>query len=70
MGLQVLYPFVEAGKVEDQAEYALCIYKTRWQANIRISVVAVHGLNGDQTNTWTDRKTKAFWLKDFLLWRL
>jgi hypothetical protein len=31
MGLQVLYPFVEAGKAEDlKAEYALCIYlKTR-----------------------------------------
>jgi hypothetical protein len=30
------------------------------------SLVAVHGLNGDPTRTWTHRKTNAFWLKDFL----
>jgi hypothetical protein len=30
------------------------------------SVVAVHGLNGDPKNTWTNPKTNAFWLKDFL----
>ena len=30
------------------------------------SIVAVHGLNGDPINTWTSRKTNAFWLKDFL----
>ncbi len=28
--------------------------------------MAVHGLNGDPTKTWTHPKTKAFWLKDFL----
>jgi hypothetical protein len=26
----------------------------------------VHGLNGDPKNTWIDKKTNAFWLKDFL----
>jgi hypothetical protein len=30
------------------------------------SIVAVHGLNGDAKATWTDKKTNAFWLKDFL----
>ena len=30
------------------------------------SIVAVHGLNGDPKNTWIDKKTSAFWLKDFL----
>ena len=28
--------------------------------------MAVHGLGGDSTNTWTHPKSKAFWLKDFL----
>lgn len=28
--------------------------------------MAVHGLNGDPKNTWTNHKTNAFWLKDFL----
>jgi hypothetical protein len=26
----------------------------------------VHGLNGDPKDTWTARKTNAFWLTDFL----
>lgn len=26
----------------------------------------MHGLNGGPIKTWTDDKTKAFWLKDFL----
>jgi hypothetical protein len=30
------------------------------------SIVAVHGLNGDSKNTWTNSRTNAFWLKDFL----
>ena len=50
MGLQVLYPFVEAGKAEDlKAEYALCIYlKTHWQANIFESASS---LSMDSTET-------------------
>lgn len=28
------------------------------------SIVAVHGLNGDATNTW--KTSESFWLKDFL----
>ena len=28
--------------------------------------MAVHGLNGDQVNTWTNPKTEAFWLRDYL----
>lgn len=28
------------------------------------SIVAVHGLNGDSTKTWTTNKTKKFWLGD------
>jgi len=30
------------------------------------SIVTVHELNGNPIETWTDHKTKAFWLKDFL----
>ncbi|KAK5202612.1 hypothetical protein LTR41_011644 [Exophiala xenobiotica] len=30
------------------------------------TIVAVHGLGGDAIDTWTDPKSKAFWLKDFL----
>ena len=26
----------------------------------------MHELNGNPIETWTDHKTKAFWLKDFL----
>ena len=50
MGLKVLYP------EPDQAS----------QEALTVDIVAVHGLNGDPTDTWTDAKTKAFWLKDFL----
>ena len=50
MGLKVLYP------EPDQAS----------QETLTVDIVAVHGLNGDLTNTWTDAKTKAFWLRDFL----
>jgi hypothetical protein len=32
----------------------------------RFSIVAVHGLNGDLVETWTNPKTKAFWLRDYL----
>lgn len=28
--------------------------------------MAVHGLGGDSTKTWTLLKSNAFWLKDFL----
>lgn len=31
-----------------------------------LSIVAVHGLFGDQKDSWTHRKTNAFWLSDFL----
>ncbi|KAI9768501.1 MAG: hypothetical protein M1840_004911 [Geoglossum simile] len=50
MGLQVLYPPNEAGKAEV----------------LKADIVAVHGLNGDPKNTWTNHKASAFWLKDFL----
>ncbi|KAH0552892.1 hypothetical protein GP486_006908, partial [Trichoglossum hirsutum] len=50
MGLQVLYPSKDAGKAEV----------------LKADIVAVHGLDGDPKNTWTNRQTKAFWLKDFL----
>ena len=50
MGLKILYP------EPDQAS----------QETLTVDIVAVHGLNGDLTDTWTDAKTKAFWLKDFL----
>ena len=32
----------------------------------RFSIVAVHGLNGDAVRTWTNPKTKAFWLRNYL----
>lgn len=50
MGLKVLYP--EPGQAS--------------QETLTVDIVAVHGLNGDPTDTWTDAKTKAFWLGDFL----
>ncbi|OCK79674.1 hypothetical protein K432DRAFT_354452 [Lepidopterella palustris CBS 459.81] len=50
MGLQVLYPAKDAGKAEV----------------LKADIVAVHGLNGDSKNTWTNSKTNAFWLQDFL----
>lgn len=28
--------------------------------------MAVHGLGGDASDTWTHPKSKAFWIKDFL----
>jgi hypothetical protein len=30
------------------------------------SIVAVHGLDGDSTTTWTHPESKKFWLKEFL----
>jgi hypothetical protein len=33
---------------------------------VQISIIAVHGLQGDPITTWTNSKTKTFWLKDFL----
>lgn len=30
------------------------------------SIVAVHGLNGDPKDTWTNPKTKAFFLQDYI----
>lgn len=33
---------------------------------MQIGIIAIHGLQGDPINTWTNSKTKAFWLKDFL----
>lgn len=34
---------------------------TRW-----LSIVLVHGLNGDPHDTWTAKKTKIFWPADLL----
>ena len=52
MGLTVLHPTI-AGTGSD--------------ANaLVVDIVAVHGLNGGPTKTWTDPKTKALWLQDFL----
>lgn len=34
--------------------------------DIPTSIVAVHGLYQDQTETWTDRTAGVFWLRDFL----
>ncbi|EFY94038.2 hypothetical protein MAA_10501 [Metarhizium robertsii ARSEF 23] len=61
MGLQVLYPCNGAGQAEVvkvEQRHACMLTPS--------SVVAVHGLNGDPKNTWTNDKTHAFWLKDFL----
>jgi hypothetical protein len=30
------------------------------------SIVAIHGLNGDMTRTWTDPESKTVWLRDLL----
>ena len=30
------------------------------------SIVAIHGLGGDATKTWTHPQNGAYWLKDFL----
>ncbi|KAN0075952.1 NAD(P)-binding domain protein [Elaphomyces granulatus] len=34
--------------------------------HIHVDLVAVHGLNGDARRTWTQHKTNALWLQDFL----
>ncbi|MCJ1255882.1 Kinesin light chain 3 [Lignoscripta atroalba] len=34
--------------------------------DLKVDLVAVHGLNGSPTETWRHPKTKAFWLQDFL----
>ena len=38
----------------------------RDEGDLSVDVVAVHGLNGGPTKTWTHPKTKSFWLQDFL----
>jgi hypothetical protein len=38
----------------------------RYQPSCDYSIVAVHGLGGDATDTWTHPQSKAFWLRDFL----
>jgi hypothetical protein len=30
------------------------------------SIIAIHGLNGNQLKTWTEPKSKKLWLRDFL----
>ena len=37
-----------------------------WNRLSSRSLVAVHGLNGDPVNTWTKKKTGAYWLRDYL----
>lgn len=31
-----------------------------------VNIIAIHGLGGHAYDTWTDQKTKTFWLKDIL----
>ncbi|MCJ1451370.1 hypothetical protein MMC28_001706, partial [Mycoblastus sanguinarius] len=50
MGLTVLHPTAEGSNSGD----------------LKVDIVAVHGLNGDAKDTWTDPKTKAFFLEDYL----
>ncbi len=33
---------------------------------LTVDIVAVHGLNGNETMSWTDPKSKKLWLQDFL----
>ena len=35
---------------------------------IFFSIVAVHGLNGDPTESWTHPNNKSMWIKDYLPW--
>jgi len=44
------------------------LYPTSTDGNdsLKVDIVAVHGLDGEPTKTWTDPKTKAFWIKDYL----
>ena len=30
------------------------------------SIIAIHGLNGDQFRTWTEPESQKLWLRDFL----
>jgi hypothetical protein len=31
-----------------------------------LDIIAIHGLNGNRLETWTDRRTGKLWLRDFL----
>ncbi|KAN0110209.1 hypothetical protein V8E51_006596 [Hyaloscypha variabilis] len=35
-------------------------------SSLALDIIALHGLNGNQLTTWTDPKTQALWLRDFL----
>ncbi|KAM0796954.1 hypothetical protein BDR22DRAFT_892704 [Usnea florida] len=50
MGLEILYP--KPGDAEPDP--------------FVVDIVAVHGLNGDPTDTWKPSSSKDFWLRDFL----
>jgi hypothetical protein len=46
-------------------DYAFCLLDSLTNYSVS-SIVAVHGLGGDASTTWTHPKSNAFWLKDFL----
>lgn len=70
MVLTVLHPRPgdHSGQQESlKVEQVLVLpHKATHFANSRRSIVAVHGLNGDAVKTWTNKKTGAFWLQDYL----
>ncbi|KAE9372043.1 hypothetical protein N431DRAFT_482911 [Stipitochalara longipes BDJ] len=35
-------------------------------ASLSLDIIAIHGLNGNQLNTWTEPKSQKLWLRDFL----
>lgn len=37
-----------------------------WLISAASSIVAVHGLDGHLTQTWTSAEPNSFWLKDYL----
>ncbi|KAI9765218.1 MAG: hypothetical protein M1840_007710 [Geoglossum simile] len=70
MVLDILYP---AANTKDQqppeVEYSLYFplnLVVRSNHLWLFSVVALHGLNGDLKETWTDPRSGALWLQDFL----
>lgn len=52
-------------KISLQSKAAFSLLYSYAEMDI-LSIVAVHGLNGDPIESWKHPKTNAIWIKDFL----